>query len=168
MSTHWDAEVVNRVDWHSRARQAHDDGFRFCDFLTAVERENEFGAVEREVVLRVTRLNFGEATTLATRVLETDPTLQTVVDIYPGADWHEREVSEMFGVVFSGAQHAPLLRHEMIGESPLRKKMVLASRVITEWPGAAEPEIKEDGRKVGNPSRRRQRPPGVPEKWLQT
>ena len=26
----------------------------------------------------------------------------------------------------------------------------------------------KDGRKVGNASRRRQRPPGVPESWLQT
>jgi NADH-quinone oxidoreductase subunit C len=42
---------------------------------------------------------------------------------------------------------------------PLRKDFVLAARVAKQWPGEKEPG--------GVPSRRRQRPPGVPEGWEQ-
>ena len=37
-----------------------------------------------------------------TRVDIDDPRLQSVVDIFPGADFPEREVYDMFGVVFDG------------------------------------------------------------------
>jgi NADH-quinone oxidoreductase subunit C len=37
-----------------------------------------------------------------TRVSIDDPRLQSIVDMYPGADFPEREVYDMFGVVFEG------------------------------------------------------------------
>ncbi len=45
---------------------------------------------------RVDRVN------VKTRVGVDDPTVPSVVDLFPGADFQEREVYDMFGVVFEG------------------------------------------------------------------
>ena len=37
---------------------------------------------------------------LEVSVPDTDPHIPSIVDTYPGADWHERETWDMFGVVF--------------------------------------------------------------------
>ena len=42
------------------------------------------------------------------RVSTEDPRIPTIVDLFPGADWDEREVFDMFGVVFEG--HGDLRR----------------------------------------------------------
>jgi len=45
---------------------------------------------------------------LKTDVDESDPRAESWVSVYPGADWHERETWEMFGISFDGH---PALRH---------------------------------------------------------
>jgi NADH-quinone oxidoreductase subunit C len=83
-----------------------------------------------------------------------------VVEIYPGAAWHERETHEMFGISFAGhpGGDTPLLLPPEFEGHPLRKDFVLASRVAKAWPGAKEP-----GEPHGGGARRQpMRPPGVP------
>jgi NADH-quinone oxidoreductase subunit C len=94
-----------------------------------------------------------------------DPEVESLVDLYPGAAWHERETYEMFGIVF--ARHPdlrPLLLPPEFEGHPLRKEFVLASRVAKPWPGAKEPgESDHDAPAAAAPTgRRRTRPPGVP------
>lgn len=173
MNTPLVMDVIGAEDWPARVRQIYSEGFTFFDFLTVIERESDkrnsaTQAPILEVVVRVTEPDFGKSQALSTQVPVSDPRLASITEIYPGADWHERECAEMFGIEFVGNRAQTLLRHENVGAPPLRKSVVLSTRVIVEWPGAAEPEIQDDGRKVGNASRRRQRPPGVPESWLQT
>lgn len=92
------------------------------------------------------------------------PAVASVAAVFPGARWHERETHEMFGIDFT-ADGEPLdldklLLPEQFEGHPLRKEFVLASRVAKPWPGAKEPgESDHDAA----PSRRRMRPPGVPE-----
>jgi NADH-quinone oxidoreductase subunit C len=69
------------------------------------------------------------------------PHLASWVPIYPGADWHERECWEMFGIVFDGH---PSLRHlylpaEFEGH-PLRKDFPLLAREVKPWPGLVDVE----------------------------
>jgi NADH-quinone oxidoreductase subunit C len=101
---------------------------------------------------------------LRTSLPREQPVLPSAVGIFAGASWHERETSEMFGVAFGDAPEPPtkhLLLPEEFEGHPLRKDFVLVSRVAKPWPGAKEPgESDEHG---GSPSRRRTRPPGVPE-----
>jgi NADH-quinone oxidoreductase subunit C len=88
------------------------------------------------------------------------PRLASAVGVYAGAAWHERETREMFGVEFDPADDRHLLLPEEFEGHPLRKDFVLVSRVAKPWPGAKEPGESDEH---GSPSRRRTRPPGVPE-----
>jgi len=76
------------------------------------------------------------------------PTLPTITDVYPGANWMEREAFDMFGIEF--VDHPGLLPRILCAENfegwPLRKDFALASRVAKPWPGVKEPaETDEDG-----------------------
>jgi NADH-quinone oxidoreductase subunit C len=95
------------------------------------------------------------------------PVLATLTELYAGANWHERETYEMFGITFEGHPNLiPLLLPDGFEGNPLRKEFVLASRVAKPWPGAKEPG-ESDHAPAGAPSRRRTLPPGVPdpESW---
>lgn len=130
----------------------------FFDWLTGVDEMEEGFAV----VAHVYSLERRHHQLVRTRVTRTDPVLPTATGVYRGAAWHERETFEMFGVVFEGHPHlVPLLLPDGFEGHPLRKDFVLAARVAKPWPGAKEPG--ESGH--GAPSRRRVRPPGVPEDW---
>ncbi len=64
---------------------------------------------------------------LKLRVSEDDPTVDTVTDIWPAADWHEREIYDMMGLRFN---NHPDLRRILMWEGypyfPLRKEFPLA------------------------------------------
>lgn len=59
---------------------------------------------------------------LRVRVPRSLPQLPTISDIYPGANWHEREAHDFFGLVFTGHPDlSPLLLPEDADFHPLRK-----------------------------------------------
>jgi NADH-quinone oxidoreductase subunit C len=79
--------------------------------------------------------------TLKADVDEQSPHLASWVPVYAGADWHERECWEMYGIVFDGH---PSLRHlylpaEFEGH-PLRKDFPLLARDVKPWPGLVDVE----------------------------
>lgn len=70
---------------------------------------------------------------------ESDPRVPTIVDIYPGNDWHERETFDMFGIVFEG--HPGLTRILMPDDwagHPQRKDYPLGG-IPVEYHGATIP-----------------------------
>ena len=79
--------------------------------------------------------------TLKADLANDEPTIETWTGTYPGADWHEREAWEMFGITFIGH---PKLRHIYLpGDfegNPLRKDFPLLSRQIKPWPGIVDVE----------------------------
>jgi NADH-quinone oxidoreductase subunit C len=152
-----EVDAADWVEWLDRAKSAL--GCSFFDFLTAVDRlEDGFDVIAHVAVLRPGR---ADSLLLRTRVSRADPNLPCVCPVYSGAGWHERETHEMFGVEFPGHQRLDtLLLPDGFEGHPLRKEFVLASRVAKAWPGAKEPgESDHDAA----PSRRRTRPPGVPD-----
>lgn len=57
-----------------------------------------------------------------TRVKRDDPELPTVSGVFPGANWHERETHDFFGIRFAGHPDlSPLLLPEDADFHPLRK-----------------------------------------------
>ena len=69
------------------------------------------------------------------------PRIQTWTDVFPGADWCERETWEMYGFVFDG--HPNLSHLYLPGEFegfPLRKDFPLLAREVKPWPGLVDVE----------------------------
>ncbi|HCT81318.1 MAG TPA: NADH-quinone oxidoreductase subunit C [Micromonosporaceae bacterium] len=138
--------------WTSAVLAARDDlDCNFFDWLSAVDELEGWYSV----VAHVWSISAKHGVLLRTRVQES---LESIVDIYPGAAWHERETFEMFGIGFPGELEPLLLPPEFEGH-PLRKSFVLASRVAKPWPGAKEPGESHD---PNAPKRTTMRPPGVP------
>jgi NADH:ubiquinone oxidoreductase subunit C len=74
------------------------------------------------------------------------PRLPTLTGVYRGADWHEREAYDMFGIEFT--DHPGLLPRILTAENfegfPLRKDFFLSTREAKPWPGAKEPEERKE------------------------
>jgi len=141
--------------WADAVRAARDDGLDFFDWLSAVdELDDGF-----RVVLHLWSTSEHRGLLLRTLVSKAAPAVRSIVEIYPGAAWHERETHEMFGVDFPGHPGLePLLLPPEFEGHPLRKEFILASRVAKPWPGAKEP-----GEGPETVARRQpMRPPGVP------
>jgi NADH-quinone oxidoreductase subunit C len=145
--------------WWAAVGAARDPGALGCDFfdwLSAVDELDEGFTVVAH--LWSSRRRHGLL--LRTRVPRETPVVESIVDLFPGAAWHERETYEMFGIAF--ARHPdlrPLLLPPGFEGNPLRKEFVLAARVAKAWPGAKEPGESE----AGVAKRAPMRPPGVPD-----
>jgi NADH-quinone oxidoreductase subunit C len=118
--------------WASAVREARDEGYDFFDWLSAVDEGDGF-----TVVAHVWSVAARRGLLLRTRAAS----VPSIVDIYPGAAWHERETHEMFGIDFPGHPGGlrPLLLAPEFEGYPLRKEFVLAARVAKPWPGEKEP-----------------------------
>lgn len=68
--------------------------------------------------------------------------VDTWIEHYPGANWHEREVHEMFGISFNG--HGDMRNLYLPGDFegyPLRKDFPLLARRVKPWPGIVDVEL---------------------------
>jgi NADH-quinone oxidoreductase subunit C len=108
----------------------------FFDFLCGVDEED----AGLGVVLHVYSTNHRHHVQLRTVVPRDGGHLPTLHDLWAGANWHERETAELFGVSFDGHPNlAKLLLPEEFEGHPLRKEFALLAREAKVWPGAKEP-----------------------------
>ena len=94
------------------------------DYLHYPDAKDRFG-----VIYALLNMTTGERLYVKTHLSEPDLTLPSAVPLWKGADWMEREVFDMFGVVFEG--HPDLRRILMPDEFtafPLRKDYPLRGR----------------------------------------
>ncbi|MBC8196148.1 MAG: NADH-quinone oxidoreductase subunit C [Acidimicrobiia bacterium] len=71
-----------------------------------------------------------------------DPRIDSWIPSYPGADWHEREAWEMFGITIVG--HPNLVNLYLPSQfegNPLRKDYPLLARRVKPWPGIVDVEL---------------------------
>ena len=113
-----------------RAAAAHlkdDLGFNFLLDITSVDH---FGDEPRyEVVYEFCALggpNNQEHLRVKTKVGEDEPAVDSIITVFQGADWHEREIYDMMGITFKGH---PDLRRILMWDGypyhPLRKDFPL-------------------------------------------
>ncbi|NEC86053.1 NADH-quinone oxidoreductase subunit C [Streptomyces sp. SID12501] len=148
---------VPPASWTAALETARDRlSCAYFDWLSAVDEPGTGFRVAAHVVA----LSPVRRLLVRTTVPHESAVLPSLVNVYAGAAWHERETHEMFGVRFEGH---PGLDHLLLPETfeghPLRKDFVLAARVAKAWPGAKEPGESEHG----GPKRRQMLPPGVPD-----
>jgi NADH-quinone oxidoreductase subunit C len=141
---HGDAvATVSRERYHDVVRFLRDEpdlGCDFLDFTAAVDFEDRF-----EIVTHVHSLSNNHDVRVKVALGKDDPVIASISDLYAGANWHERETMEMFGIQFEGHPlPVKLLLPEPFEGHPLRKDFVLMSREVKPWPGAVEGEEDEE------------------------
>jgi NADH-quinone oxidoreductase subunit C len=134
----------SRSEYVKVLKKLLDDGYSMCSDLTAVDylthpgRELPEGvAPERfEVVLNLTSISTRDRIRVRVQVPESDPTIASAFDLWPGTEAMEREVFDMFGVSFDG--HPDLTRILMPEDwdgHPLRKDYAIG-RIPVQFKGA--------------------------------
>jgi NADH-quinone oxidoreductase subunit C len=94
-----------------------------------------------QVFARVTSIDRHVSITVKADVPDDEPVIDSWVSVYAGANWHERETHEMFGISFAGH---PDLRNIYLPVDfeghPLRKDFPLLARLVKPWPGIVDVE----------------------------
>jgi len=99
------------------------------------------GDTRFQVFARVNDITTNRAITLKADLPDGDLSIATWIPVYAGANWHEREAAEMFGIDFVG--HPNLRNLYLPGAfegNPMRKDFALLSRRIKPWPGIVDVE----------------------------
>ncbi len=157
---------VTAESWRSTAETLKSLGFTYFCFLSAIDwLPSPFGkgeddptapAVERDSTIKQgytggdTRFQvFARLvqpfTTLGINIkVDVDDAVMAVDSwsgVFAGANWHEREAHEMFGIGFNGH---PDLRNMYLPSDfeghPMRKDFPLLARIVKPWPGIVDVE----------------------------
>lgn len=138
--------------WAQALTTARDEfGLVLFSFLSAIDWSNETAVGDPleqpleeeyiELICTVSDVSEGKRVTFSTRLDHDHPEVQTLIDVYAGTNWHEREAHEMFGIRFIGH---PDLSHLYLPEGflghPLRKTFPLLAREVKPWPGKVDVE----------------------------
>jgi NADH-quinone oxidoreductase subunit C len=117
--------TIAPADLHEVAKFCRDE--LSFDYLVDIASIDNFGEEPRfEVVYELYSMTLAIHLRLKMRVSEEVGSVQTVSDIWPTANWHEREIFDMMGIKFEGH---PDLRRILMWEGypyfPLRKEFPL-------------------------------------------
>ncbi len=162
---------VDREAWPTAAATLKDMGFTFFDYLSAIDwlpspygRDMDAqedlvvsgaepkvpGPVEQgyaggdtrfQVIGRLYSIPDALGVHLKTDLPDDDLRVGSWTPHFRGANWHERECFEMFGVEFTG--HPNLVKLYLPADfqgHPLRKDFPLLSRRVRPWPGIVDVE----------------------------
>ncbi|MGI9666779.1 MAG: NADH-quinone oxidoreductase subunit C [Acidimicrobiia bacterium] len=143
--------LVDRESWVDSILTAYED-LPFFSWLSAIDWsksvevgdpvEDPDSLEERfEVMCRLSSVENADAAQFVAVVPKDDPTIASLSPHIGGAEWHEREAHEMFGIDFDGNKNLiPLyLPDDFIGH-PLLKSYPLISREVKPWPGEVDVE----------------------------
>ena len=162
---------VERSAWRDAAEAAKSMGFTFFDYVSAIDwlpspfgRDMDAqedlvvsGATPKEpapivqgyaggdtrfqVIARVYNIATATGIHFKADVPDDDLSLPTWSSVFAGANWHERETREMFGISFDG--HPNLINMYLPTDFqgfPLRKDFPLLARRVRPWPGIVDVE----------------------------
>ncbi|MEZ5174747.1 MAG: NADH-quinone oxidoreductase subunit C [Acidimicrobiia bacterium] len=105
-----------------------------------------------DVLCRLSSVTNADGAIFVASISKESPRIASLAPTIAGAEWHERETHEMFGIDFDGNTNLiPLyLPDDFIG-NPLLKSYPLLSREVKPWPGDVDvepmpevPEVPED------------------------
>ena len=121
-----------------------------------VERDTEIkqglagGETRLQVFARLVNHRTHVGITMKADVPDATPVVPSWVSVFTGANWHEREAHEMFGISFAGH---PDLRNMYLPTDfeghPLRKDFPLLARMVKPWPGIVDVEPLPGGDRIG-------------------
>ena len=116
-----EVQQIEVNEYHDHIKSLLEEGYEMMMDLTAVDwfrkKEPRF-----EVVINLLSLTKNLRKTIKVQVPDENLTIPSITDIYPGANFYEREVFDMFGIVFENHPELTriLMTDDWIGH-PLRK-----------------------------------------------
>ena len=139
---HVERDSLLRVVDGQLVRRLRDDQelrFEFCSGVSGAHFPDDTGR-ELHAVYHLLSITHGSRRVrLEVTAPDDDPHIPSIVSVYPGVDWHERETWDMFGIVFDG--HPALTRILMPDDwpgHPQRKDYPLGG-IPVEYKGATIP-----------------------------
>lgn len=128
---------VDRSAWRTTALDLLADGWNMCVDVTAVDylahtgrRVLPAGVVAERFEVVACFLSHGRRERLRARaqVPGDDPSIDSLYDVYPGIDFSEREVFDLFGITFEGhPDQSRILMPETWEGHPLRKDYAIGA-----------------------------------------
>lgn len=124
---------VDKDDLNALAGSARDAGFEMCVDVTAVDYKG-IRRTRFEVVVNLISHEHNRRLRVLAAVPEAEATVPSIVDVYPGVNFFEREVYDMFGITFDGHpdmtrilmpddwEGFPLRKDEHVGSVPVQFK----------------------------------------------
>jgi NADH-quinone oxidoreductase subunit C len=157
---------VSTESWAATGAALKTAGFTFFSWLSAIDwmpspfgKSEEDPTVEKapidmtikqgvcggdtrmQVLARLTDLDRHVGITIKVDVDDENPVVDSWTGSFAGANWHERECHEMFGIGFNN--HPDLRNMYLPGDfegHPLRKDFPLLARMVKPWPGIVDVE----------------------------
>lgn len=134
---------LSAIDWMpSPYGKSEDDPSVEKDPIDMTIKQGVTGGETRmQVFARLTDLNRHVGITIKADVPDDDLVVDSWTGSFAGANWHERECHEMFGIGFNN--HPDLRNMYLPGDFegfPLRKDFPLLARMVKPWPGIVDVE----------------------------
>lgn len=141
-------DFVSAIDWlpspFGRDMEAEQDWVvHGRDEKEAEEQVTGFagGDTRFQAMLRVYSIGENMGVTIKADLPDNDLRIDTLIPVYAGADWHEREMWEMFGIhVNDHPDLRALYLPSGFEGNPLRKDYPLVARRVKPWPGIVDVE----------------------------
>ena len=151
---------VDSAEWIEVHKKLRDElNLKFFSWLSAIDWDNEVSVGEApkesvspsfEIITCLSDLANTNLVTVSTSISKSEPNIKSLIEVYDGANWHEREAYEMFGINF---ENHPNLEKLYLPDgyegNPMLKSFELISREVKPWPGEVDvegmPEDSESG-----------------------
>ena len=141
-------DLSSWIDTHKILKK--DFNLSFFNWLSAVDWDNEVKTGDApkepvtpsfEILSCLSQTNSNNLVISSTVISKENAEIESLVDIFAGANWHEREAYEMFGINF--LNHPNLTKLYLPDDyegNPLLKSFELISREVKPWPGDVDVE----------------------------
>jgi len=143
--------IIDSTKWIDVHKKLRDEfNLKFFSWLSAIDWDNEVSVGEApkesvspsfEIITCLSDLDNTNLVTVSTSISKSEPNINSLIDVYAGANWHEREAYEMFGINF---ENHPNLEKLYLPDgyegNPMLKSFELISREVKPWPGDVDVE----------------------------
>ena len=141
-------DISSWIDTHKILKK--DFNLSFFNWLSAVDWDNEVKTGDApkepvtpsfEILSCLSQTNSNNLVISSTVISKENAEIESLVDVFAGANWHEREAYEMFGINF--LNHPNLTKLYLPDDyegNPLLKSFELISRDVKPWPGDVDVE----------------------------
>ena len=141
-------DISSWIDTHKILKK--DFNQSFFNWLSAVDWDNEVKTGDApkepvtpsfEILSCLSQTNSNNLVISSTVISKENAEIESLVDVFAGANWHEREAYEMFGINF--LNHPNLTKLYLPDDyegNPLLKSFELISREVKPWPGDVDVE----------------------------